>query len=585
MTSSTIFKSVRGFFGRLARRLRASPQGEVRYQWTQSSLGKHRPLVVLATDSTSPDQAAHFLAQQTLSAICGIEVVRHDSNGANTSNNAQASFFFAPGDFPAGLPPAFLESLVLVGLAEEVDAVAWLETDAASEPLSHRAFLDQYRHLTIFSSASYRYGASKDTIEPAKPKLLIKVLGKTHTPSRTSTQGYVANFDLSSGLTVALRAASFPSTPTESGKPKILVTVPFLARGGAEHTLFETLKVLAPRVEAILVTLAPHSAELGDRRADFAEFSPRLFSLGDWLYPAAMPDVLEHLIAAYRPVAWYNANGTTLFYDFAPRIKRRFPDLPIIDHLYDHKIGYITSYDRTTLEAVDICIAENHPIAAALAEQGWPAARVPVIWPCGRPREVFAVGDSALATKKRRRQELEVGDDELMVLTAARLHPQKRPFDLIEVARRTSALPIRFVWVGGGPLEVEFREQVAAAQAEGAKISTLPFREDIPDLILAADVGCLVSDYEGLPVFLLECLQAGKPFLGTNVGDLGKVVKAANAGWIIEEPGDIDGLVAAVHALLDPEERQRRAAAATIAGRDFDVEACAERYAAILLRN
>ena len=42
--------------------------------------------------------------------------------------------------------------------------------------------------------------------------------------------------------------------------------------------------------------------------------------------------------------------------------------------------------------------------------------------------------------------------------------------------------------------------------------------------LVASDVGCLVSAHEGLPVFMLECLQLGRPFLGTRVGDLGTVL-------------------------------------------------------------
>ena len=111
----------------------------------------------------------------------------------------------------------------------------------------------------------------------------------------------------------------------------------------------------------------------------------------------------------------------------------------------------------------------------------------------------------------------------------------------------------------------------------------LPFRSDVPDLIAAADVGCLVSDYEGLPVFMIECLQAGRPFLGTDVGEMGVVLRTTGAGLVIDEPGDLDALEAAVRRLADAEERAELAWRATEAGREFDVEACAERYRAAFL--
>ncbi|MEK7837959.1 MAG: hypothetical protein AAB328_08240, partial [candidate division NC10 bacterium] len=70
---------------------------------------------------------------------------------------------------------------------------------------------------------------------------------------------------------------------------------------------------------------------------------------------------------------------------------------------------------------------------------------------------------------------------------AARIHAQKRPLDLPALALRVKELPVFFLMVGGGPLEAEVDAAIAAATAGGARIRRLPFRTDIPELILAAD--------------------------------------------------------------------------------------------------
>ena len=228
-------------------------------------------------------------------------------------------------------------------------------------------------------------------------------------------------------------------------------------------------------------------------------------------------------------------------------------------------------------------MAENHAIARELVEhRGWPAERVPVIWPCGRAESDLPLEAERNAIRKRIRAELEIGDSEVVFLTAARMHPQKRPLDLVALAERLSDVNgVRFILVGGGDLETAVDQAIARSQ--NSRISRLPFREDIPDLILAADVGCLVSEFEGLPVFLLECFQLGRPFLGTRVGDLGTVVDETGAGVVVERPGDLDALEAGVRRLLDPDVRAAAARRALEAAPRFGVAACARAYEDVLL--
>jgi len=171
-------------------------------------------------------------------------------------------------------------------------------------------------------------------------------------------------------------------------------------------------------------------------------------------------------------------------------------------------------------------------------------------------------------------------------IAVALAHPERVDLDLprldlVELARRVGDLDrLSFLVVGGGDLEAEVDRAIAAT---GARVRRLPFRDDVPDLIVACDAGCLVSDFEGLPVFLLECLQAGRPFLGTDVGDMGDLLRRTGAGIVVEAPGDLPALEAAVRRLADGGERARLAARAAAAGARFDPAACAAAYADVLL--
>ncbi len=513
-------------------------------------------------------------------------------------------WFMAPGSLPE-LGPAFLESCLLVAAAERVDAVALLdhlpsmpEFDSASDLLA-----SEPRAISLFSGLAYRYHPATDEVEPRTQNQVVKVItagGEARRDRlafhRRRRGPYLSSAGLPPLLPIGLRDVSTlpvsampgDSTGADLGssclppgdKKRLLITAPFLARGGAEHTLLETTRALAQDFEITIATLAPHRPELGDRRDDFHQITDRIYCLGDLVHPAAMPGILGRLLDQLAIEILYNANGTTLFYEFFPRLKAERPGLRVVDHLYDHRIGYIDQYaDPGLLAWIDACVAENRKIATVLVDElGWPPRRVPVIWPCGRSADAFPRDPAE--TRREVRRELGLDDSDLVFLTAARMHQQKRPLDLVALADRVRDLTgICFLMVGGGDLEAEVDAAIAAAG--GAPVRRLPFRTDIPRLIAAADVGCLVSEHEGLPVFLLECLQAGRPFLGTDAGEMAAVLRETGAGLITGKPGDLDAIEAAVRRLNDPEVRGELARRAAGAGAGFDVESCAARYAEV----
>ncbi len=487
-------------------------------------------------------------------------------------------------ELPEGAATA-IESCLLVLASEAIDRV---DLELGGESGGSRGA----RRVVAFRAGKFAFDPASGELRASAPGALVKTVSLAsggvpvflpHAPAGARRGAYSSDQPLPQPLEVGVEdASSLTRVGPPSVSPRILVLAPFLARGGAEHTLFETTRVLAERgeFEFVFATLAPHRRELGDRRGDFRAVSPLLYSLGDLLHPGAMYGALLSLIDSLDVKLVYNANGTTLFYDFARRLRRDRPNLPLVDHLYDHRVGYIEWYTEDLPSVVDWCVAENHPIAEALAsERAFPRERAPVLWPCGRAPGAFPAAADRAATRRRIRAELGVADDRLLVLTAARAHPQKRPLDWVTLADRLRARPFELLWVGGGDLERELDRALAAAAAPHAR--RLPFRDDIPELLTAADVACLVSDFEGLPVFLLEALQAGCPFVGTDVGDIGRVLLPSRAGLVSGPPGDVEAIARALETLLDRDLRASTARAAEAAAADFGVAACADRYGAL----
>jgi glycosyltransferase involved in cell wall biosynthesis len=100
-----------------------------------------------------------------------------------------------------------------------------------------------------------------------------------------------------------------------------------------------------------------------------------------------------------------------------------------------------------------------------------------------------------------------------------------------------------------------------------------------------ADVFCLPSIYEGLPLAILEAMAAGLPVVATAVSGNPEAVEDGTTGVLVR-PESADALAETLIALLaDPERRRRmgEAARARVAER-FSIDLVAAEHLALLRR-
>jgi glycosyltransferase involved in cell wall biosynthesis len=155
------------------------------------------------------------------------------------------------------------------------------------------------------------------------------------------------------------------------------------------------------------------------------------------------------------------------------------------------------------------------------------------------------------------RAELSIPEDALLILFLARFTSHKQPLALIDAFRE--ALPqlpgAHLLLVGDGDQKAGAVETVNAAGLSG-KIHFQPFRQDVPDVLAAADVFVLPSLWEGLPIGLLEAMAMGKAVIATDVDGTREVVKDGQNGLLIE-PGNITVLADALQSLGRDEGRRK----------------------------
>jgi len=109
-----------------------------------------------------------------------------------------------------------------------------------------------------------------------------------------------------------------------------------------------------------------------------------------------------------------------------------------------------------------------------------------------------------------------------VVMCIARISPQKRFESFIKIAK---LLPkYAFVWIGADKEYIDLPENVFCLMG-------FP---DAQKYIQLADIFVLPTNYEGVPVVIIDALSYGKPVVSSNVGGISEIVLNDQNGFVIE---------------------------------------------------
>ncbi len=167
----------------------------------------------------------------------------------------------------------------------------------------------------------------------------------------------------------------------------------------------------------------------------------------------------------------------------------------------------------------------------------------------------LGIGDPPAVKRKTAaiRRELELERDTRLIVTAARLVKQKALPVMIEAMAELDNVLLAIL--GRGQLEDELREHVRTVGVED-RVRWLGFREDASDYIAAADIFCLSSTWEGVPLAAQEAILLGTPIVSTEVGGMAELIEDRRTGRLVA-PGEPIALAAALEETLSsPEERR-----------------------------
>ena len=291
-----------------------------------------------------------------------------------------------------------------------------------------------------------------------------------------------------------------------------------------------------------------------------------------FLAPRDYPRFLRYLIGS-RQIQTVLITHSELGYELLPYLRAHAPDVTYVDYCHIEEESWKGGgYPRMSVdsqELLDLNIVSSRHLAEWMKLRGADADRIRVCH-TNVDTERWRPDPEGRAQTRR-----ELGLDESvgLILFAGRLHPQKKPHVLAKTLHRLQQEQVPFVAVlaGDGP-ERPWLESFVAKRKLSQRVRLLGevSTERLQELMQAADVFFLPSQWEGIALTLFEAMSSGIPVVASNVGGQSELV-TPDCGLLLAPDGQDDEpsqyAEALGQVLRDPQRRQAMGAAARMAHR------------------
>jgi len=261
-------------------------------------------------------------------------------------------------------------------------------------------------------------------------------------------------------------------------------------------------------------------------------------------------------ISEYRPdaIIAHNVSASAL----TRLAQRQVPVLSIFHGVADDDYRHSA---RILAATADHIVTVSEAIAGRLRSAGRRPLRLSVIR--------NAITDMPRPDRQACRREYGIPADQPVALCLARMEPQKRHDVLLDAWAQMSGDEL-LILASDGSLRPELEAQARRLDlGDRVRFFGSGVRSDVPKLLAACDISVLTSDWEGLPISILESLSAGRPVVATDVDGLREIL--GTGGGRLVSAQDVDAIAAAFREMLhDGSARAREA--------DLGMETIRSRY-------
>jgi glycosyltransferase involved in cell wall biosynthesis len=390
------------------------------------------------------------------------------------------------------------------------------------------------------------------------------------------------------GRTAPRKTVAKPATGQDAHPLKLLYVIDSLVPGGAERSLAS----LAPHYLKLGIDLTV--GYLGDRPGLQDELRDAGVKLVNLDGPGGRPGNVYrvgHFVREWHP----DLVHTTLFEaDLAGRMGSLLAHVPVVstlpaemydwEHVHDPtlspwRVRAAQIADMTTAQSVRAFHAVSSHVAEVMAQRlHVPPSDIRVI-PRGRDPQVL--GERTPERRAEVRARIGAKPDDLILFAAAR-HEHKKALDvLLEAFSLVHAeFPkTRLVIAGREGIQTPLLTDTVEKLDIHDHVDFLGTRDDVPDLLCAADVFVLSSVSEGFPGSVLEALAMETPIVATDLPGVREILGDEKPCGKLVPTRRHDLLAAAViETLRDPVEAERVAGVGRERFLDmFSIERVAER--------
>ncbi len=451
-------------------------------------------------------------------------------------------YVYAPATIEGALSPTALLNVKLALLNERLD-FALISTTLAKPPT---VSVGQLRDHVVFAkdlAAMFIRGDEPGRAARGRIMRLLPGAGE-----ECSTRELFSSPHVLEGYDIVFGGAPPPDVrctsseplvrPQPRSKPLVWIIPIFFAVGGVERVMIEIMRQLREHYDFIVLTAERLTEQLGSLHWAATDLS-RCFDLAELLPQDKFLQALKTLKETYPPDVIWICNGSPWLVENAGTVRELFIDTPIVDQqVYDIHHGWINSYDNPGIQSFDRFIACNTRIRDTFTNKlAMNPQRVDMIYPAANIEGMLPIELSELARSNIAAQYSVDPTDTFAFV--GRLAEQKRPLRFLELVRRAqlAGCTSKFLLIGDGPLAGDCEQFIAEHRLYNVR--RIPFCNPL-QLFPAVSGLVITSDYEGLPVVLLEALSNGVPAFATDVGDIRIVLEHYGSGVVVSSDASID---------------------------------------------
>lgn len=302
-------------------------------------------------------------------------------------------------------------------------------------------------------------------------------------------------------------------------KPRLLMIVPWLTMGGADKFNLDLLQQLTQRgwEVTIATTLEVDHSWL----PHFAHYTPDIFILHHFLHLVDYPRFLQYLIRS-RDVDVVLVSHSELGYLLLPYLGAHFQEVTFVDYCHiEEEYWKNGGYARMAIEyqeSLDLNVVTSRHLKGWMVQRGADPQRIEVCYINVDPKEWRPDPEQRAAV----RDELGLDEGVPLILYVGRICAQKQPRVFAQTMLRLYQQNSDFVALvaGDGPELTWLRSSFVKRHKLGDQVRLLGqvSNQCVKQLMAAADVFFLPSEWEGIALTIYEAMACGLPIVGADVG-------------------------------------------------------------------